>query len=88
MKSKSKKTNPRRRRLSEADVPKIRDEAIHLAFALFLTVLKENFGFDQEQIVFAWERADKLSKEVAEGRINLWDLVTVLREEFNVDLEP
>ena len=87
-KSKSKKTNPRRRHLSEADVPKIRDEAIHLAFALFLTVLKENFGFDQEQIVFAWERADKLSKEVAEGRINLWDLVTVLREEFNVDLEP
>lgn len=87
-KSKSKKTNPRRRPLSEADVPKIRDEAIHLAFALFLTVLKENFGFDQEQIVFAWERADKLSKEVAEGRINLWDLVTVLREEFNVDLEP
>ena len=87
-KSKPKKTNPRRRPLSEADVPKIRDEAIHLAFALFLTVLKENFGFDQEQIVFAWERADKLSKEVAEGRINLWDLVTVLREEFNVDLEP
>lgn len=87
-KSKSKKTNPRRRSLSEADVPKIRDEAIHLAFALFLTVLKENFEFDQEQIVFAWERADKLSKEVAEGRINLWDLVTVLREEFNVDLEP
>lgn len=83
-----KKINPRRRPLSEADVPKIRDEAIHLAFALFLTVLKENFGFDQEQIVFAWERADKLSKEVAEGRINLWDLVTVLREEFNVDLEP
>lgn len=81
-----KKTNPRRRPLSEADIPKIRDEAIHLSFAIFLTILKENFGFDQDQIVFAWERADKLSQEAKEGRINLWDLVTVLREEYNVDL--
>ena len=48
-----KKTNPRRKPLSQADVPKIRDEAIHLAFAIFLTVLKDNFDFDNDQIVFA-----------------------------------
>lgn len=86
-KSTSKKVNPRRRPLSEADVPKIRDEAIHLAFAIFLTVLKDNFGFDNDQIVFAWERADKLSEEAKDGRIKLWDLVGVLRDEYNIDLE-
>ena len=85
-KSTSKKVNPRRRPLSEADVPKIRDEAIHLAFAIFLTVLKDNFGFDNDQIVFAWERADKLSKSAADGYVNLWDLVGVLKEEYNIDL--
>lgn len=82
-----KKINPRRRPLSEADVPKIRDEAIHLAFAIFLTVLKDNFGFDNDQIVYAWERADKLSEEAKDGRIKLWDLVGVLRDEYNIDLE-
>lgn len=84
---KSKKVNPRRRPLSEADVPKIRDEAIHLAFAIFLTVLKDNFGFDNDQIVFAWQRADKLSEQAKEGRVNLWDLIGVLRDEYNIDLE-
>lgn len=82
-----KKVNPRRRPLSEADVPKIRDEAIHLSFAIFLTVLKDNFGFNNDQIVYAWERADKLSEEAKDGRIKLWDLVGVLRDEYNIDLE-
>ena len=82
-----KKVNPRRRPLSEADVPKIRDEAIHLAFAIFLTVLKDNFGFNNDQIVYAWERADKLPEEAKDGRIKLWDLVGVLRDEYNIDLE-
>ena len=85
--AKKKKVNPRNKPLSQADVPKIRDEAIHLSFALFLTILKENFGFDQDQITFVWERADKLSKEAAEGRISIRDLADVLREEYNLDLE-
>lgn len=84
---KSKKVNPRKRPLSEADIPKIRDEAIHLEFAIFLTVLKDNFGFNNDQIVYAWERADKLSEEAKDGRIKLWDLVGVLRDEYNIDLE-
>ncbi len=82
-----KKTNPRRRPLSEADIPKIQDNAIHLAFAIFLTVLKDDFGFDNDQIVHAWERADKLSKSAADGWVNLWDLVGVLKDEYNIDLE-
>lgn len=85
--SKKKKVNPRKIPLSQADVPKIRDEAIHLAFAIFLTVLKDDMNFDNDQIVYAWERADKLSKSAADGWVNLWDLVGVLKEEYNIDLE-
>ena len=81
-----KKINPRRRPLSEADVPKIQHQSIHLAFAIFLCVLKDKFLFDNDQIVKAWEEADKLSQEVNEGRINLNDLVSVLEDEYHVIL--
>ena len=82
-----KKINPRRRPISEADVGKIQDRAIHLAFAIFLTVLFDYHGFSGDQIVEVWHQADKLSKEVTEGRINIHDLVGVLREEYGVILE-
>lgn len=48
-----KKINPRRRPLSEADVIRIQDNAVHLAFAIFLTVLKDKFGFSNDEIVKA-----------------------------------
>lgn len=54
--------------------------------AIFLMVLKDDFDFNMDQIQHAWNRLDKLSKEAAEGRINLWDLVDTLREEYGVDL--
>lgn len=87
---KKKKVNPRRVPVSLADVKrtgkKASDEAIHLSFALFLTILLDDFGFDKDQIQLAWARADKLSKEVKEGRISLNDLVEVLHDEYQVDL--
>ena len=84
--AKSKKINPKRKPLSWADANKIRDECIHLAMAIFLMVLKDDFDFNMDQIQHAWNRLDKLSKEAAEGRINLSDLVDTLREEYGVDL--
>ena len=88
--SNGKKVNPRRRPASEADVKKARDnaanEAIHLSIAIFLTVLKDKFDFDNESIKRAWYEMDKLSEEVAENRINIHDMVTVLRDEYDIDL--
>lgn len=82
-----KKINPRRRTLSEADVPKIQHQSIHLAFAIFLCVLKDKFLFDNDQIVKAWEAADKLSEEVLkDGLVKMQDLIDVLRDEYNIDL--
>ena len=88
--SNGKKVNPRRRPASEADVKRARDnaanEAIHLSIAIFLTVLKDKFDFDNENIKRAWYEMDKLSEEVAEKRINIHDMVTVLRDEYDIDL--
>ncbi len=89
-KGKAKKVNPRRKPVSEADLNRAKatasDQAVKLAIAIFLTVLKDDFDFDNDQLVHAWERLDKLSQEVAEHRISAWDLINVLHEEYNVDL--
>ena len=89
--SNGKKVNPRRRPASEADMKRARDkatnEAIHLSIAIFLTVLKDKFDFDNESIQRAWREMDKLSEEVAEHRINLNDMVAVLRDEYDIDLK-
>lgn len=82
-----KKINPRKRPLSEADVVKIQDNAVHLAFAIFLTVLKDKFGFSNDDIVRAWHEADKLSEEVLkDGLVKLKDLVDMLRDEYKIGL--
>lgn len=82
-----KKINPRRRPLSEADVIRIQDNAVHLAFAIFLTVLKDKFEFSNDDIVKAWYEADKLSEEVLkDGLVKLKDLVDMLRDEYKIDL--
>ena len=89
-KQKAKKINPRKRPLSEADIKRAKekasDAATKITLAIFLTVLCDDFGFTKEQIQFAWQRLDKLSEEVAEHRINAYDLIKVLHDEYMVDL--
>ena len=80
-----KKVNPRRIPATMETVNKARDESIHLAMAIFLNVLKD-MGHDNETIKFVWDRVDKLSREVADGRVNLWDFVQVLYDEYGIDL--
>lgn len=90
-KGKTKKVNPRRKPVSEADLNRAKatasDQAVKLAIAIFLTVLKDRFGFDNDQIKEAWKAMDKLSEEVAEHRISAWDLVSVLKDEYEIDLK-
>jgi len=86
-----KKINPRRRPVSEADLNRAKasasDQAIKLAIAIFLTVLCDDFNFDKDQIQLAWERMDKLSEEIKEHRVNAFDLIGVLNEEYGIDLK-
>ena len=81
-----KKVNPRNRPVSQADLVKAEERACHLAMAIFLTVIKDDFGFDNDAIVLAWNRWDKLSEEIKEGRVNLKDLTDVLAEEYDINL--
>ena len=62
------------------------DQAIKLAIAIFLTVLKDRFDFDNDQICEAWEAMNKLSEEIKEKRISAWDLVNVLEEEYGISV--
>lgn len=91
MMSMPKKINPRRVPASKADVNRARDkaasDAVHLAMAIFLTVLKDDMGFTNDQIIHVWNRVDKLSQEVAERRINVHDLCGVLESEYSITLE-
>lgn len=89
--SKTKKVNPRRIPVTMAEAKKMAnkatDEAIHLAFAIFLAILKDKFGFDNDQIVEAWGYADKFSEEVLQdGLVKLTDIIDMLRDEYNIDL--
>ena len=81
-----KKVNPRNRPVSQADLIKAEERACHLAMAIFLTVMKDKFGFDNDDIVRAWDEWDKLSEEIKEGRVKLKDLTDVLAEEYDIKL--
>ena len=87
----SKKINPRRRPVTQADVERAKgnaaSDAVHLSMAIFLTVLKDDMGFSNDQIIHVWDRVDKLSQEVAERRVNVKDLCGVLSDEYDIVLQ-
>lgn len=82
-----KKVNPRRRPASWEDVNRAREkgvlDGVNNASAIFLTVLVDKFG-GAEHIKAVWEEIVKLSEEVAERRVSVADLKTVLKEEYDI----
>lgn len=85
-----KRVNPHKRPVSHADIVKAKkqtqDQAVNLAIALFLTVMFDKFGFDAEQLQRVWAEVNNLSDSVAKGYVNMRDLITVLDEEYNVQI--
>lgn len=84
------KTNPRRIPCSRADVERAKtqavQDAIRLAWAIIFTVLLDKEGYGQEGLQRVWHFAEKLSEEVAEGRVSVADLRQVLLEEYGIQL--
>ena len=84
---KSRKQNPRNRPATWADVERAKkqatDEAISLAMAMFLMTIVDKFDM-ADQIADVWAAVNKLSEEVKEGRVNLWDLVHTLDVEYDI----
>lgn len=83
-----KKTNPRKRPATQADVEKAKkqatDEAVSLAMTIFLTVLKDKNGFSNEELQDTWENVENLSASIRDGYVSIYDLRTVLREEYEI----
>lgn len=89
MKRKAKKVNPKNRPATEADVKRAKEEAsneaVHMASAIFLTVLCDKFG-GADYMVDIWKEVNKLSEEIIEKRVSVPDLTRVLRDEYGIDL--
>ena len=83
------KKNPRNRPRTQADVDRAyakgTTDGCNLAMAIFLTVLVDKFN-GKDWIPDVWDACNKLSQEIKEHRVNLFDLVNVLEEEYGVEI--
>ena len=61
-----------------------REKATTACIAIFLTVLLDKEHADAEIIGRVWHEVNELSQEISEGRVNVKDLVTVLRDEYGI----
>ena len=82
-----KKTNPRKRPATMADVERAKNKAyedsVRAASAIFLTVLLDKFNAE-DHIQDVWHEVCKLSEEVIEGRVSIPDLIHVLEKEYEI----
>lgn len=77
----------KQRHASWADVTRARRRGVDTAEAIFLTVMADKYGWDNDQIAELYGNVAKLSSEIVEGRINLKDLAGVLRDEYKITLD-
>lgn len=83
-----KRTNPRRRPATQADVERAKKdaqgEAISLAMTIMFTALLDKEGFTQEDLQRLWREVNDLSDSIAQGYVSAADLRNVLRREYEV----
>lgn len=86
-----KKINPRRRPASQADVEKAKREAqsqaINYAWAIFFTVLRDKEGWGKTRLRRLWDEVNELSDSIAQGYVNIKDLMRTLETEANIVIE-
>lgn len=85
-----KKTNPKKKPATQADVDRAyakgTKDGCNLAMAIFLTVIVDKFN-GKDWVPDIWEACSKLSQEIKEHRVNLFDLVDVLESEYNIEIK-
>lgn len=83
-----KKTNPNRIHRTEADCKReyLRGigDGVRLSRAIMLSVLLDKYNA-QDYIIDVWHDFEKLSVEIKEGRVNIFDLERVLLEEYEIE---
>jgi hypothetical protein len=84
-----KRTNPRRRPATQADVNRAKDfamrEAANYATAIMLSVLLDKFNA-KDYISDVWREVNKLAESIVEGRVSVADLQHTLKEEYGIEL--
>lgn len=87
----SKRTNPRNRPATQADVERAKrialDEATNSSMAIFFTVLLDKYGWDVEQMRDMWNHVNDLSDSIVKGYVKIADLIRVLRDEYGIELK-
>jgi hypothetical protein len=83
-----KKTNPNKIPRTEADCKReyLRGigDGVRLSRAIMLSVLLDKYNA-QDYIIDVWHDFEKLSVEIKEGRVNIFDLERVLLEEYDIE---
>ena len=86
-----KKTNPRRKPATQADVKKAKEQAqedaVRLAWSIFFTVLRDKEGYALEDMRRIWAEINDLSDSIAKGYCTVSDLRTILREEAGAEID-
>lgn len=81
-----KKSNPRKRPATQADVNRAKKEAqtdaIRLAWSIFFTVLRDKEGYESiEDLKRVWKEVEDLSDSIAKGYCTVADLRDILKQE-------
>ena len=72
---------------AEERVKIARDSAIQATIAIVLTALVDGEEhYDIKRVQRLWDRINKLSAEITEGRITVADFVKVLKQEYQIYL--
>lgn len=87
---KCKKTNPRRRPATQADVNRakaiVQIKAIEAAWSIMFTVLRDKEGYSTEDLQRVWRGVNELSDSIAKGYCKISDLKDVLKQEAGARL--
>ena len=86
----SKKINPRRRPVTQADLKRakhaVMTEAVQYAFAVIFSTLADKHGFTREQMAVLWRETEDLSLAIKERYVSISDLKNTLKQEYGVNL--
>ena len=85
---KRKKVPPSRKVATMKDVNsarnKARDEAIDYAFAIIMSRLSDKWGWGRIRMARLWGQVNEISEAISEGRVDVNDLLTALKEERGI----
>lgn len=88
--AKKKKTNPRKRPATVADVrretAKAKDQAIQYAMAVFLFTMYDKEGWGRKRLRRVWDNVNDLSDSIAKGYVSIFDLTKALEDEAGIIL--